>query len=369
MDPIWTLLFGVKRSFFKRALVAAAMALLAVLIIAAVYKTTGIYFPSIALISIAIISLLGGSLIGALAALILSLICDYYFLPPPGTVLTTQEGVQHLLNFASFALVISVLNSSLRSMFHREEMAKQELEKALQSRDEMLGIISHELKNPLTAMHTGNVLIQKLLPREPRFEEIQSLVARQIPSLQRMNRLVSDLLDVTRLESKALKVLLRPADLFEIVQEVIKSYDAMAQEKLIALTFDLDADCRQVFCDRGRTVQVLANLVSNAIKFTNTGGTIHIEGRRSEGGVEVKVIDTGKGISKQNLAHVFDRFWQAKEGMQIGTGLGLAITKGLVEAQGGEIRAESELGVGTTFTFTVMSAQGVKTLQRSSASG
>ncbi len=99
--------------------------------------------------------------------------------------------------------------------------------------------------------------------------------------------------------------------------------------------------------------QVLINLVNNAIKFTNTGGSVRILASKKDQAIEIQVVDTGKGISKAHLPHVFDRFWQAKETAIRGTGLGLSIAKGLIEAQGGKITVESEVGVGTKFYVTI----------------
>jgi len=235
------------------------------------------------------------------------------------------------------------------------ELQKQNLnlEQAVRSRDEMAGVISHELKNPLTALQMGTALIQKTLPEDPKLENVRKLVERLTPSIRRMNQLISDLLDVTRLEASALKLEPRSCNLFEIVQEVVKSHDACAQEKLVQLSSEIQPECRDIFCDPERTIQVLINLVNNAIKFTNAGGSVTVSAKRIDHQVEVRVTDTGKGIPRESLPHVFDRFWQAKETAYKGTGLGLSIAQGLVVAQGGKIWVESQMGLGTTFYFTL----------------
>jgi len=235
-----------------------------------------------------------------------------------------------------------------------------ELVAAVHSRDEMVGVISHELKNPLSALQLSTTLMQRLLPKDQSLDSIRQQMERIKPSIYRMNQLISDLLDVTRLEAKSLKLAPRVCDLVEIAQEVVKAHEAVAQDKLVQLHSDVPPECRNVFCDPDRTAQILNNLVNNALKFTNSGGSVSISAKKSNQQVEIRVIDTGKGIPKENLPHVFDRFWQEKETAHKGTGLGLSIAKGLVEAQGGKLWVESQPGYGTTFYFTIPMAEGLR---------
>lgn len=236
-----------------------------------------------------------------------------------------------------------------------EELDKQNiaLKKAVQARDEMVGLISHEIKNPLAVLQMRTQLIQKLLPQDPKLENIRKLLEQQNPSIQRINQLISDLLDVTRLEAGAFKIEPRIVDLSEIVKEVIDSQKTFAHEKLLGLKGEIAPECQEVFCDSARTIQILTNLVHNAIKSTNSGGTIKITALQFDNQVEVQVIDTGIGITEECLPHVFDRFWQVKDTASKGTGLGLSIVKKLVQAQGGKVWVESQIGAGTTFHFTL----------------
>src|SRR5262249_52744752 len=155
----------------------------------------------------------------------------------------------------------------------RSESATHSAEAAVRARDEMVGVISHELKNPIMALQTGVVVIQRVLPRTPENGQALKLVDRLSPSIQRMSLLVSDLLDITRLEAHVLA--LHPADssLFEIAQEVARSFASVAQDKSLDLRIaEFPSDTRKAFCDPTRTAQILENLLSNAIKFTNPGG-------------------------------------------------------------------------------------------------
>jgi signal transduction histidine kinase len=174
-----------------------------------------------------------------------------------------------------------------------------------------------------------------------------------MPSIKRMNRLISDLLDVSRIEAGKLTVEKAPIALEKVIAEVRDAHLPLAGEKSQQLAIKVQPSLPLVPGDHERIVQVLSNLVSNAIKFTPAGGTISIQVQQGRGEIQVRVSDTGPGIASEDLSKVFDRFWQVKETAHKGAGLGLAIAKGLVEAHGGRMWVESESGKGSVFTFTL----------------
>lgn len=227
------------------------------------------------------------------------------------------------------------------------------LQQAVRSRDEMVGLISHELKNPLTALHLNTTLMQKTIPKNLAFENTKNLIEKNILLIKRMSKLISDLLDITKLEAQSLKLEPKNCDLKLIVMDVFNIHEVIAKENKIHLSMDIPPDCQNVYCDPERTNQILTNLLNNALKFTNSEDTIHVQAKKIDQFVEVAVIDNGKGISEEDLPHIFERFWQARETAFKGTGLGLAIVKKLAEAQGGKAWVESKLGVGSTFYFTL----------------
>ena len=228
---------------------------------------------------------------------------------------------------------------------------------AIKDRDDMIGVISHELKNPLTNMKLSTALLLRVLPANPELEKARNIIEKITPSIERMSRLISDLLDVTRIEAKSLKVEMGNASLDKIIIYTADFFMPSVYKKNIHLKTNVASDCLDVLCDEDRTIQVITNLVNNAIKFTESGGKINVNAKKIGSMVEVSVADTGKGITEENLPHVFDRFWQEKNSAHIGTGLGLAISKGLVLAQGGEMWVKSQYGVGTTFYFTLKLAE------------
>jgi signal transduction histidine kinase len=233
----------------------------------------------------------------------------------------------------------------------------QILIQSAQARDEMAGVISHEIRNPLHALNiTSELMKRMILQKSASVDKILPLIEKLGPIIQSMSKIVSDLLDVTGLEAKALRIEPVKCDLHKIVLAVTDLYEALAKEKQLNLMGQVLPECQFIFCDPDRIRQVLSNLVGNAIKFTGINGSVSILTKNSDNKVEVSVSDTGKGISKDNLEHVFDRFWQAKDSRKLGSGLGLAIAKNLVETHGEKIWVKSELGVGTTFYFTISCA-------------
>jgi signal transduction histidine kinase len=170
--------------------------------------------------------------------------------------------------------------------------------------------------------------------------------------VDRANRLIQDLLDVSRIEAGGFSIsadALTPTLLLGDACDAMTSTAAAAE---VSLSFHADADLPDVMADRERLQQVFSNLIGNAVKFTSAGGTVNVTAAASGPfSVRFSVRDSGPGISEENLPHIFDRFWQARHAARTGAGLGLAIAKGIVEAHGGTISAESDLGVGTEISF------------------
>jgi len=229
----------------------------------------------------------------------------------------------------------------------------RETERAVRLRDHIVAVVSHDLRNPLTAIGGA----AGLLKRTQDLGEKAAVVHRNADligrSVERMNRLISDLLDAARIEAEGLALSPEETPLDVLLEEVADAFEPIAHERSIRLVVDrTPRDCR-LFVDRGRISQVFSNLVGNALKFTPAGGTVSVfvEGCDEEARFCVK--DTGPGVKEADLPHIFDAYWQAEHTRSTGTGLGLAIAKGVVEAHGGRIWVESTPGEGATFYFTL----------------
>ena len=224
---------------------------------------------------------------------------------------------------------------------------------ATRARDDLVAIVSHDLRNPI---HTINMAAAFLLEVAPPVDR-RVTSRRQLEVIQRQanraNRLISDLLDVAKIQAGGLTVEPVPVDVISLVQEALDTANPLAMSNQLKLSRYVEDESARVLSDRDRILQVFANLIGNAIKFTPKGGEITIRAESTGTQMRFGVCDTGPGIPPEHLPHVFDRYWQAKSTAKLGTGLGLSIAKGIVEAHGGQIWVESEPGKGASFIFTL----------------
>jgi signal transduction histidine kinase len=227
---------------------------------------------------------------------------------------------------------------------------------AVRAREQILAVVSHDLKNPLGAiLMTTDALAKRGVVEERRRGYAQAF-GRIQRSAERMLRLIEDLLDFASIETGHLAIKRRPQDPGPMIQETLTSFEGVALDKGQQLTADLQPGLPKVYCDRDRILQVFSNLVGNATKATPGGGSITLRAEARDHDLLFSIADTGPGISEEDATHLFERYWRADEVEYKGTGLGLAIAKGIVNAHGGRIWAESELGQGATFFFTVPTA-------------
>lgn len=224
-------------------------------------------------------------------------------------------------------------------------------QRATQARDDVLGVVAHDLRNPL-----GIILIQTALLRR-REGEPERRSPRPLDAIERaatrMARLLRDLLDATRMDAGSFAVERAQVAPAQVVADSVEAQTELASAASLELRLDVTPELPDVWADRDRLLQVFENLVGNAVKFTEPGGRITVGAAPRDGGVLFWIADTGAGIPAEHLPHLFDRFWQAGKVGHRGAGLGLGIVKGIVEAHGGRIWVESTPGQGSTFFFTI----------------
>ncbi|HEX2189322.1 MAG TPA: PAS domain S-box protein [Longimicrobiaceae bacterium] len=228
-----------------------------------------------------------------------------------------------------------------------------EAREAARARDEVLAVVSHDLRNPLHAVLLAATVLQEFTDPEGWTERDRKQVEVIRRSAEQMSTLIQDLVEVISLESSAPALQRIRLDPELLVQGVAELFQALAAEKEVRLVVETAPRLPAVEADRGRLLQVFSNLVGNALKYTPAGGTVTVRAAPSEGAVRFSVADTGPGIPAEHLTRVFDRFWRARQGERGGLGLGLAIARGIVEAHGGRIGVESVPGEGAEFHFTV----------------
>ena len=230
-----------------------------------------------------------------------------------------------------------------------------EAQQATRARDDVLAVVAHDLRNPLNTVSMAVSLMLESTPPERVQERRQVEIVRR--AADRMNRMIQDLLDVKRMESGRLTLDAKPEAPVGLINDTIDMLRPLAAGSTIRLEANVDEGLPQVVADAARIQQVLSNLVGNAVKFTPRNGRISITAEHIDGEVRFGVIDTGPGIPAEQLPHIFGRFWQARATDRRGIGLGLAIAKGIVEAHNGKIWVESHVGLGSTFYFTLPTAQ------------
>jgi signal transduction histidine kinase len=227
----------------------------------------------------------------------------------------------------------------------------EEAEQATRTRDEVLAMVAHDLRNPLNLIMTsGSFLLDTAVQLESGQREQLQMIHR---AAERMARLIQDLLEVAGMEAGHLAVELRTESVGPLMREACGSLGHAADAKAIRLSLEGEDELPRINADRDRVLQVLGNLIGNALKFTPEGGDVRVGAQRDGDWVRFSVSDTGSGIDERDLPHVFDRFWQAQRGSKGGAGLGLAIVRAIVAAHHGRIWVESEVGKGSTFSFTL----------------
>lgn len=215
-----------------------------------------------------------------------------------------------------------------------------EAQRALHARDDLLAVVSHDLRTPL---HTI-VLATQTMDAQPQLEAVRR-------SIDLMDRLINDLLQAATIEAGAFAIETQPEPLVPLLEEAIDALRSSAQKRHVRLQLLMGPDLPDVRCDRVRVLQVLLNLMGNALKFSPEGGRVEVRATLQQDAVELCVIDEGAGIAPEDLPRLFDRYWKARSSGREGAGLGLYISKTIIEAHGGAIWAVSEPGRGGAFHF------------------
>ena len=244
-------------------------------------------------------------------------------------------------------------SDELAQLALRFNQMAEKLNQVESMRRRLIGDVSHELRTPLTAIK-GSMegLMDGILPANN--ETYQQIYL----EADRLNRLVDDLQELSRVEARTNQLDFQRVDISSIVQTVTKRLTPQAESKRISLTFELTPDLPPVLADEDRAIQILANLTDNALKYTPEGGKVTISAKRLNGEVLITIRDTGIGIPAEHLSRIFDRFYRVDKSRSRqnggGSGIGLTISRAFVEAHGGRIWVESEgEGQGSTFTFTL----------------
>jgi PAS domain S-box-containing protein len=244
-----------------------------------------------------------------------------------------------------------------------EQQVRSQAERATRARDEVMAIVVHDLRNPMNTILTSATIIGDSLEKGAKkgidisnpalSADLKSCVEAIQSSVKTMDRLICDLLDVSRMEAGSFSIQCSHVDIGALLEEILKVCESQARAKKISVTADIPTGLPPVNGDRDRLEQVLSNLFGNAFKFTPEGGRVMVRASKVDASVQIAVEDSGPGIPAADLPRIFDRYWRGDRASRDGAGLGLAICKGIIDAHGGNICVESVSGRGTTFWFTV----------------
>ncbi|HUF17105.1 MAG TPA: HAMP domain-containing sensor histidine kinase, partial [Thermoanaerobaculia bacterium] len=226
-----------------------------------------------------------------------------------------------------------------------------ESQQAVRSREEILAIVSHDLRSPLTTITMTASMLAEMPPPEAELPQQFDVIHL---SAKRMTRLIDDLLDVTTIDiGHRLPIEKSPVDLPELIDELAEIFRPQAAGRNVGLSWQVDVSPPTIPADRDRLNQALSNLVGNALKFTPEGGAVEVGVTDQGDEVQFSVRDDGLGIPAEHLQRIFDPYWQMKRTARMGAGLGLPIARGIVESHGGRIWVESDGTHGSTFRFTI----------------
>ncbi len=243
----------------------------------------------------------------------------------------------------------------------KRKQAEEEIRKALEAKSEFISVVSHELRTPLTVIKEGIALVFDEIVGKINDEQ-RELLDISKKNVDRLARLINNVLDIQKIDSGKMKFNLKTGDINEVVKEVYDTMGNSAKNAGLHFVLDLDTGLPKCSFERDKIIQVLTNLINNAIKFTDHGEVV-IKTAKAQDAIQVSVSDTGCGIRKSDLPKVFDKFEQLETGGDRrtgGTGLGLAISKKIIEQHAGEIWVESTYEKGSKFIFTLPLQQPVK---------
>ena len=353
---------------YALALLVTAIALVATLVLRRDGPTPSFLFfvPAVA-----ISAWYGGPGPSAVATAVSLILIDLNFLAPGGslridrvegleiiaflivsaTITSTMEALHRSRALAeSRAAELKRLNDEVGRSYDAEREKRRTAELLVHTREEVLGVVAHDLRNPLNLIITSaDLLLEESLDQGRRKE----LLGVTLRAGRQMNRLIGDLLDTVRLQAGKFPLDLEDVTVAMIFKQADETFRPMADKRRVHFEAIPPDDGIAVRADPLRVSQVVGNIVGNAIKFTPEQGSVTIRSAANGNHVAIHVTDTGPGIAPADMNHLFDNFWQARRNDHRGVGLGLAIAKGVVEAHGGKVWCESAPGRGSTFSFTL----------------
>ncbi|HEX6266535.1 MAG TPA: HAMP domain-containing sensor histidine kinase [Burkholderiales bacterium] len=355
MSPLERFILA-ERGPLRRYGVALALALASLGLVHLLETVEGTQLSSLAVASVVLSAMYGGLGPALLDAVLTAVGIDYFYSEPLTHVFDSWGSVLRVLTYAAIGMLIAGIVAALRDAHRSLHRQLQQVEQARRARENMLAIVSHDLRSPLTAVLLGIGYVKRVAGEGKPMETLAGALDAIHRSADSMKRLVDDLLDAARIESGRFALEPAPQRLLPIVEDAVESGRLAAGARRIRIDLEAPEGEHVVHCDRQRLTQVLANLIGNAVKFSPEGARVELRLREEGAWLRIDVRDWGPGIAEEHLPHVFTRYWQATDTAHLGTGLGLFIARNIVESHGGRIGVESRLGEGSTFSVRLPKA-------------
>lgn len=349
----WERFVLAKRGPALRYGVALLLAGGSLLLLHALNRLENVQLPSLAFAGVVLAAIYGGLGPALLNAAVTTLGVDYLFVAPLSQVLDSWTSLIRVLTYAAIGVLIASIVSSMREAYRElhAQYRKAELEK--RARENILAIVSHDLRSPLSAILMSVTYLKRAAKGEMPALSQADVLDGVHRSADRMRRLVDDLLDATNIEAGKLAIATARHDVAAIIEDAMETVRFAATAKDVRVALNAPEGGHPLTCDRDRLTQVLSNLIGNAIKFSPDAGVVEVTLEVTDESLKVAVRDSGPGISGAHLPHLFTPYWQAAETAHLGTGLGLYIARNIVEAHRGRIEVDSRAGAGTTFSITL----------------
>ncbi len=263
-----------------------------------------------------------------------------------------ERGVLLIVNWLAIAIPALLTSQLAGTLAARLKWTNFHLRQSEQQREDLTGMLVHDLRNPLSALMAGLDILRLTLAKELSAEQMNVLdISRRSGYV--LLGMVGELLDISKMEAGKLALNIQPVDLNQLITEIVDAERALADSEKVEFRLALSDEVKQVPCDRQLVSRVILNLLSNAIKYTPPDGAITVTTRKADSSIVVEVADTGSGIPREHQKRIFEKFGQVDRPGQErrGTGLGLPFCRMAVEAHGGQIWVESQVGQGSTFFF------------------
>jgi signal transduction histidine kinase len=298
--------------------------------------------PLVFTVFVAVICGLGPAVLVSLGS---ALVLDWFVIGP-WVLFEDPESLTRFAIYISVAPLVAIAVSELRSGYLQAEALGL-------AKENVLSVVSHDLRNPLSSIQMYAALLLRQMDQGGRLMDPADGLRGILRSTERMNRIIGDLLDATKIEKGSFSMQEAPENVSSILEETLDAFRSVARERRIELQTEIPSPPPSLLCDRTRLIQALSNLVQNAIKYSPSNGVVRIQVQDANSWLRIFVSDQGPGIPEKDIDHIFERYWTARKPEAQGTGLGLFISRGIAKSHGGTLTASNRPEGGSVFCLAV----------------